>query len=51
MLPKIEVKHYPKITDEKILSRLLKDIDDYKGSPIVRNALRLYPYTMLRAEI
>lgn len=50
MLPKIEVKHYPKITDEKILSQLLKDIDDYKGSPIVRNALRLYPYTMLRAE-
>lgn len=50
ILPKVKVKHYPKITDEKILGQLLRDIDNYKGSPIVRNALRLYPYTMLRAE-
>ncbi len=49
-LPRIEKKNLAKITDEKILGNLLRDIDSYKNSPIVRNALRLLPHTMLRAE-
>lgn len=49
-LPKVNKKHYPKITDEKILGQLLRDIDNYKGNIIIRLALKLLPYTMLRAE-
>ncbi|MDD5407065.1 MAG: integrase arm-type DNA-binding domain-containing protein [Sulfurovaceae bacterium] len=49
-LPQVKAKHYAKVTDEKILARLLKDIDSYKGHIITRTALKLLPYTMLRAE-
>lgn len=49
-LPSVEKKNLAKITDEKILGLLLRDIDNYKNSPIVRNALRLLPHTMLRAQ-
>lgn len=43
-------KHYAKVTDEKILGKMLKDIDSYKGHIITRTALELLPYVMLRAE-
>lgn len=48
--PKKITNNYPKITDEKILANLLRDSENYKGHPIIRNALRLIPYLMLRAE-
>ncbi|MBN2825855.1 MAG: site-specific integrase [Campylobacterales bacterium] len=49
-LPRIQKKHYPKITDTKILGELLHDMDNYKGNKIIRLALQLLPYVMLRAE-
>jgi len=49
-LPKTQKKHYPKITDEKVLGKLLLDIDSYKGNKIIRLSLQLLPYVMLRAE-
>lgn len=42
--------HYAKITDEKILGELIRAIDDYKHSKIVRNALRLVMILPYRAE-
>lgn len=44
-------KHYPKITDEKILGELLRAIDDYKGKGglIVRSMLRFLTIIPLRA--
>lgn len=44
-------KHYPKITDEKILGELLRAIEDYKGEGglIVRNILRFLTIIPLRA--
>lgn len=42
--------HYPKITDKKILGELLRAIDEYKGSVIVRNVLRLVSIIPLRAD-
>lgn len=47
---KHEVKHRPKITDEKVLGEMLRAIDSYKceGGIIVRNVLRLTALTMLR---
>jgi len=47
---KHEVKHRPKITDEKILGEMLRAMDSYKGEGgiIVRNVLRLTALTMLR---
>ncbi len=50
VLPKRKKNHHPKIVDEKILGQLLRDIDVYKGNIITRCALKLYPFTMLRAE-
>ncbi|MEJ2497333.1 MAG: integrase arm-type DNA-binding domain-containing protein [Sulfurovaceae bacterium] len=49
-LPRPKEKHYAKVTDEKILGKMLKDIDNYKGHIITRIALKLLPYVMLRAE-
>ena len=49
-LPRPRAKHYAKVTDEKILGQLLKDINNYKGHIIIRSALKLLPYVMLRAE-
>ncbi len=49
-LQKHHKKHYPKITDEKILSELLNSIDAYHGQAITRQALRLVCYLPLRAE-
>jgi integrase len=47
---KHEVKHRPKITDEKTLGEMLRAMDSYKGEGgiIVRNVLRLTALTMLR---
>lgn len=47
---KHEVKHRPKITDEKILGEMLRAIDHYQGEggSIVRNVLKLTALTMLR---
>lgn len=42
--------HYPKITDETILGELLRSIDAYPHSPIVRNALRLVAILPYRVE-
>lgn len=50
ILVKRKKNHRPKIVDEKILGQLLRDIDIYKGNIITRCALKLYPFTMLRAE-
>ncbi len=49
VLPAPKVKNRPKITDEKILGRLLNDIDNYSGSIMVRASLQFLTYTMLRA--
>lgn len=49
-LVKSEKQHYPKITDEKILSELLNAIDAYHGQVITRQALRFVCYIPLRAE-
>lgn len=48
--PKKIVKHYAKITDEKILGHLTNDLEAYSGHPITKYALQLLPYVMLRAE-
>jgi integrase len=47
---KHEVKHRPKITDERVLGEMLRAMDSYKGEGgiIVRNVLRLTALTMLR---
>jgi integrase len=45
-----KVKHYAKITDEKILGELLRAIDGYKGAMVTRLALKLIPFLPLRAE-
>jgi integrase len=49
-LQKHTKQHYPKITDEKILSELLQAIDNYHGQTMTRQAMRLICYLPLRAE-
>lgn len=49
-LKKSVKNHYPKITDKKILGELLRAIDDYRGSIIVRNVLRFVSIIPLRAD-
>lgn len=44
------VRHYPKITDEKILKELRDTIYSYKGNLMTRNALKLVLHIPLRAE-
>ena len=41
-------KHFPAITDPVEVGRLLRSIDDYSGSLIVRCAFKLSPLVMLR---
>lgn len=48
ILPKTYVKHYAAITDPVQLGELLRVIDGYQGSIIVRLALKILPMTMLR---
>jgi len=50
VLPAPKTKHISKITDEKLLGQMLRDIDAYTGSPIVKASLRFLSYTMLRAS-
>ncbi|RYA24280.1 integrase [Malaciobacter halophilus] len=44
------VRHYPKITDEKILKELIQTIYSYKGNLFVRGALKLVLHIPLRAD-
>ena len=45
-----KVRHFPKITDEKILKELIVSIYTYKGSLSLRNVMKLVLYIPLRAE-
>ncbi|HJE02538.1 tyrosine-type recombinase/integrase [Aliarcobacter thereius] len=49
-LQKQEVKHFSKITDEKILKELVEDIYNYRGMHSIRNALKFVLHIPLRAE-
>ncbi|KLE02796.1 tyrosine-type recombinase/integrase [Aliarcobacter butzleri] len=44
------VRHFPKITDEKILKELINSIYTYKGSLSLRNVMKLVLHIPLRAE-
>lgn len=48
ILPKTIKRHYAAITDPVQLGEVLRAIDGYQGSIIVRSALRLAPMLMLR---
>ncbi|MEA3521469.1 MAG: integrase arm-type DNA-binding domain-containing protein [Campylobacterota bacterium] len=50
VLPKPEVKHMPKISDEETLKELLKKIEEYKGNIITRYLLKFVTLIPLRAE-
>jgi integrase len=41
-------KHFPAITEPKRLGELLRAIDSYRGTPVVRAALQLHPMLLLR---
>ncbi|MFY9079697.1 integrase arm-type DNA-binding domain-containing protein [Aliarcobacter cryaerophilus] len=45
-----KVRHFPKITDEKILKELIISIYTYKGSLSLRNVMKLVLHIPLRAE-
>ena len=45
-----KVRHFPKITDEKILKELINSIYTYKGSLSLRNVMKLVLHIPLRAE-
>jgi len=47
-LPPAKEKHHPSITDPKELGELLRTIDAYQGSHVVRCALRLAPLLFVR---
>jgi integrase len=47
-LPPIKQKHYPSITDPAQIGALLRAIDGYQGSLIVRAALKLSPLVFVR---
>ncbi len=47
-LPSPKKGHYKAITDSKNLAELLRDIDAYKGSFVVRTALQLQPMIFAR---
>lgn len=44
----VQEKHFAAITDPRRLGELLRAIDEYRGSPIVRAALRLAPHVFVR---
>ncbi|WP_399681613.1 tyrosine-type recombinase/integrase [Xenophilus sp.] len=48
VLKKAVVRHFPAITDPKRLGELLRAIDGYRGTPVVRTALRLAPLVFVR---
>jgi integrase len=41
-------KHFPAITKPERLAELLRAVDDYKGTPVVRAALQLAPMLLVR---
>lgn len=47
-LPPVTVKHHPSITDPKEIGPLLRALDSFRGTHIVRCALRLAPIVFLR---
>lgn len=47
-LPAYRKKHFPAITDPKEMGQLMRVIDDYTGTFVVKCALRLSPLVMLR---
>ncbi|WP_427913938.1 tyrosine-type recombinase/integrase [Ramlibacter sp. MMS24-I3-19] len=47
-LPMYHTRNFAAITDPRSLATLLKDIDTYEGTFIVKSALRLVPLLMLR---
>lgn len=47
-LPSPQKGHYPAITESKPLAQLLKDIDAYQGSFLIRTALQLQPLIFAR---
>jgi len=47
-LRKPMVQHFAAITDPKRFGELLRAIDSYRGTPVVRAALRLMPLMLLR---
>ncbi|RXI25065.1 tyrosine-type recombinase/integrase [Aliarcobacter trophiarum] len=49
-ITKQEVKHFAKITDEKILKELIEEIYNYRGMHSIRNALKFVLHLPLRAE-
>jgi len=42
--------HHPTLTDPKEISQLLQDMETYKGSFIVKTALKLSPYVFVRPK-
>ena len=49
-ITKQEVKHFAKITDEKILKELIEEIYNYRGMHSIRNSLKFVLHIPLRAE-
>lgn len=47
---KQEVKHFAKITDEKVLKELIEEIYNYRGMHSIRNSLKFVLHLPLRAE-
>lgn len=47
-LPAPKVKHHAAITEPKPLGQLLRDIEGYKGTHVVRCGLRMAPHVFLR---
>jgi integrase len=50
ILPKMQTRHHPKITDLKVLKELKEAIENYNGNISVKNALRLVLHLPLRAS-
>lgn len=47
-LPKAEKRHFPAITNPMHLAEILPRMNAYHGTPVVRAALRLLPFLMVR---
>lgn len=47
-LPPVKERHHAAITDPKGIAHLLRDINEYEGSPITKCALRLAPLVFVR---
>lgn len=47
-LTPVKVKHHASITDPKEISQLLKDIDNYEGAYLTKQALKLAPLVFVR---